>query len=225
MGLELTVVKTPSDVDLSDFYMIKEIVEDKFDWYLGDDKDKRMLNYGGKYIAAMNLTRDKILEKATEQQKTVLEKLEPKKCEEYISILLSTVGEYLEGNTHLFFQDDKLPWKDIATSCNRILCSILEYDCSLSKVKHSGNEDYIIELDIEKVRKTIKEWKSKSWKMTLAKWVGFFYPEAGYRIMGDLFDGRWIWYDIYDVIWCKNHLSLMEKELNDGYRYWLLKSW
>ena len=183
MGFESIVIETDPGVNLSDLYRVKEAVEEAFDWYLGDDPSKRLDKFIELKDKASNLTPDMVLDGLKgryghdSEEASLFCAIPRRDVEDYLKATAASVGEFNEGNTHLFFDWDKLPTKDITFTCSRNLHALVK-DCAYRNYKND-----VSELSIDKLRLKLIKFGSLSFSFTLAKWVGYFLPSAAYRMV------------------------------------------
>ena len=65
--------------------------------------------------------------------------------------------------------------------------------------------------------------------MNMAKWIGWFFPNVGYRIVKDCMRELGLndyWVDVDDLIYYKNEIEKVAKFMNpDTDRLWLVSSY
>ena len=184
MGLEITVAKT-TGVNLEELYAVHDAVRE-MDWYLGDDRSKRAERWIELKNKCMTLTKNQVLDKLPPEEVRLTEfmkSLDEVQFKVYLGMLVDSISPHEDGNTHLNFDYDKFPAKDLWFSCSRNLHRIL-LGCR-AKDNFGPDGDYVVELDQEKVLKLVKLWVGKRTKLKIAQWIGYFFPNVGSRILQD----------------------------------------
>ena len=186
MGLEISVVRTPSCMDLEGLYAVKDAVENGYCWYLGDDKEKRAERWKELKEKCQSLTRDSIMANTSGPEDLVkcLNYMAEVDFSTYLAWVVSAIHERQDGDTHLYFDYDKLPGRGIFDSCSRNLHSLFK-SCKLEGKTLKPCGDFICELDPKKVCEMAAKWRRKAIKAWVAKWIGYFSPETGFRILQD----------------------------------------
>ena len=184
MGLEITVAMT-SGVNLEELYAVHDAVRE-MDWYLGDDRSRRAEKWIELKNKCMTLTKGQVLDKLPSEEVRLAEflrSLDDVQFKVYLGMLVDSITPHVDGNTHLNFDYDKFPAKDLCFSCSSNLHHLL-LGCRV-KDNFGPDGDYVVELDKEKVKELVAVWKGKKTKIGIAKWVGYFMPAVGERILQD----------------------------------------
>lgn len=229
MGFEMTVVETDVNINLSDLYRVKDAVEEAFDWYLGNDIKAKLDKFIALQTKASKLTYDEVLsalvEKCGEDSEEVsMFKSVPKMdVEEYLKMLYNSIGDFREDNSHLFFEWEKLPGKDITFSCSYNLFELV-FDGAVRVYKNS-----VSEISHGKLKKILEKLKEKSFKFKLTKWIGYFFPSVAYRMVRDMCEELGIehdyWIGVNDLIYYKNELEKIVNEADPEKRLWVVSSY
>ena len=229
MGLDVSVMRTGKYIDLGQMYTIMSTVVNGMDWYLGDDKSQRKDAYARMKEKAILLSREKVLAdaKVNERTRKFLEEMDKTQFGIYLSWVVSSIKDYVdENNTHLEFDWDLLPGMTILDSCSWNLKDIFE-QCSNGKSYPDG--DFVVEIDQAKVCELKKKWKAKSFKMKIAKWVGWFLPDTGRRIAEDCMKELGLndyWIEIDDLLYYKREIEKVAKFIQPSSdRLWLVSSY
>lgn len=229
MGFEMTVVETDVNINLSDLYRVKDAVEEAFDWYLGNDIKAKLDKFIGLQTKASKLTHDEVLSALVEKfgedsDEVAMFKSVPKlDVEEYLKMLCNSIGDFREDNSHLFFEWEKLPGKDITFSCSYNLFELV-FDGAVRVYKNS-----VSEISLDKLKKILEKLKEKSFKFKLTKWIGYFFPSAADRMVRDmcveLGIERDYWIDVNDLIYYKDELEKIVNEADPEKRLWVVSSY
>jgi len=228
MGLDMIVVKTRKDWNYRDVFEVLEAVKDGFDWYLGDDKDKRTQKYGELKKFAMGLTTKDVLDSRKDGKHKRLDDMPETEFSKYLACVKNAIQPHQSGNSHMFFDEgcEAMGGKEIAFSTSWGLRNAI---AEAKKADDPGDDGYIIELDKGKLaymggRQTF----GLGFKLWLAKWIGFFMPEVGARMLYDA--ARTIGVDasfleIYDIEQYGRTFKELAKDIKmdgkNGSRYWL----
>lgn len=229
MGLDVSVVAAPGEIDLEGLYAVREAVEIGFLWYLGDDKEKRAEKWRELKDKCTTITRESLLVNIGGPEGLVqcLRGMSDEKFNEYKSWVVASISDHKDGNTHLSFDYDKLPGRSLMDSCSWNLHGLFK-NCEKSRRTLRPCGDFIRELDPRKVRAMSLRWRRKALKMWLAKWIGYFAPQAGYRILGDCLcdlDVEDTCVDFKEVEHYKTAISKVARSIKDGERLWLVASY
>ena len=229
MGFEMTVVETDVNINLSDLYRVKDAVEEAFDWYLGNDIKAKLDKFIALQTKASKLTYDEVLSALVEKfgedsDEVAMFKSVPKlDVEEYLKMLYNSIGDFREDNSHLFFEWDKLPGKDITFSCSYNLFELV-FDGAVRVYKNS-----VSEISLDKLKKILEKLKEKSFKFKLNKWIGYFFPSVADRMVRDmcveLGIERDYWIDVNDLIYYRDELEKIVNEADPEKRLWVVSSY
>lgn len=229
MGFEMTVVETDANINLSDLYRVKDAVEEAFDWYLGNDIKAKLDKFIALQTKASKLTYDEVLSALIEKfgedsDEVAMFKSVPKlDVEEYLKMLYKSIGDFREDNSHLFFEWDKLPGKDITFSCSYNLFELV-FDGAVRVYKNS-----VSEISLDKLKKILEKLKEKSFKFKLTKWIGYFFPSVADRMVRDmcveLGIERDYWIDVNDLIYYRDELEKIVSEADPEKRLWVVSSY
>lgn len=229
MGFEMTVVETDVNINLSDLYRVKDAVEEAFDWYLGSDIKAKLDKFIALQTKASKLTYDEVLSTLVEKfgedsDEVSMFKSVPKlDVEEYLKMLYNSIGDFREDNSHLFFEWDKLPGKDITFSCSYNLFELV-FDGAIRVYKNS-----VSEISLDKLKKILEKLNEKSFKFKLTKWIGYFFPSVADRMVRDmcveLGIERDYWIDVNDLIYYRDELEKIVNEADPEKRLWVVSSY
>ena len=229
MGFEMTVVETDVNINLSDLYRVKDAVEEAFDWYLGSDIKAKLDKFIALQTKASKLTYDEVLSTLVEKfgedsDEVSMFKSVPKlDVEEYLKMLYNSIGDFREDNSHLFFEWEKLPGKDITFSCSYNLFELV-FDGAVRVYKNS-----VSEISLDKLKKILEKLKEKSFKFKLTKWIGYFFPSVADRMVRDmcveLGIERDYWIDVNDLIYYRDELEKIVNEADPEKRLWVVSSY
>ena len=225
----MTVVETDVNINLSDLYRVKDAVEEAFDWYLGNDIKAKLDKFIALQTKASKLTYDEVLTALVDKfgedsDEVAMFKSVPKlDVEEYLKMLYKSIGDFREDNSHLFFEWDKLPGKDITFSCSYNLFELV-FDGALRVYKNS-----VSEISLDKLKKILEKLKEKSFKFKLTKWIGYFFPSVADRMVRDmcveLGIERDYWIDVNDLIYYRDELEKIVNEADPEKRLWVVSSY
>ena len=228
MGLDISVVKTDSITNLEELFAVKHAVEDSFDWHLGSDPTRKLDRFRELREKLGGLVKSDVIGnfKGDDDVKSFLEKIPEYRFNRHLVALCNSIGDFSEGDTHLFLEWDRLPGTDILNSCSWSLRSAIR-ECALDFTGVRGDE--IVELNPDRLKRLVNKWKSKGFKMGLAKWMGYFLPTVGWRItqdaMHELGGFSESCMDIHDLISVRRLVMDMGRKVEPGYRYWLTSSY
>ena len=192
MGLDISVIRTPKTIDLEEIYALLEAIESGYDWYLGDDQDKRQEKWIELKDKCRSLTKQDVLGHIS----VPIVPARPKdlvKCindmtdsdfNTYLAWIVSSIAKHEDGNTHLNFDYDNLPGKTIFDSCSWNLYDIFK-ECRKNNRPLKPCGDSIQEIDPYRVWKTWNRWNAQTVNLWLAKWIGCFSERIGFNILGD----------------------------------------
>lgn len=229
MGLEIIVVETDAHINLSDLYRVKEAVEDVFDWYLGNDITKKLDTFIALRTKASKLTKQEILDalkaKRGEDSKeyNLFNSIPDRDVEDYLKMLNDAIGEFREDNSHLFFEWEKLPGKDLTTSCSYNLYELFS-ECAWRVYKND-----VSELNPDWLKSLYERLNAKSFKFKLTKWIGYFFPSVADRMVRDMCHELKIefdyWIDVNDLIYYRDELEKIVNEADPEKRLWVVSSY
>lgn len=229
MGFEMTVVETDVNINLSDMYRVKEAVEDAFDWYLGTDIKAKLDKFIALQTKARNLTYDEVLtalnEKFGEDSNEVkmFKSVHKLDVAEYLKMLYNAIGDFREDNSHLFFDWEKLPGKDITFSCSYNLYELI-FDAAMRVYKND-----VAEISLDKLKHILDKLTSKSFKFKMTKWIGYFFPGVAERMVRDMCEelgiDRDYWIEVNDLIYYRDELAKIVKDVNPEKRLWVVSSY
>lgn len=234
MGLDISVIRTPKGIDLAQVYAVREAVEDGFDWYLGNEHGNRARKWNELKAMAGGLRKDGIIEalkaKGVEKEELIayLEDIPSGKFDMYLSYVVDSISPHQDGNTHLFFDYDRLPGVSLADSCSWNLRDLL-MGCAVEGAP-KYNHTYICELEPAKVIMLAEKWSGQRLKMFLAKWIGMlFSPHTGFRILHDVLRRVGVADAFVDYMEAEHYRDFVESiarniEDNDD-RVWLVSSY
>ena len=229
MGFDMSIVRSAKDIDLGQLYAIRDAVANGMDWYLGDDKEKRHEKYLALKQKALCMSREKVLSDAKIDEKTrnYLSEMDRNMFATYLSYVIGSIEDFTDkNNTHMVFGWDMLPEVTVLDSCSWNLKDIFE-QCAIPS--DNPDRETIVELDLNKVEETNKKWQKKGFKLKLAKWIGYFFPDAGCRMTQDCMRELGLndyWIEINDLLYYKNEIDKVAKFIqpsND--RLWLVSSY
>lgn len=186
MGLDLTVAKTKDCLNLCELVAIYDVIHENMDWYLEEDKSKRYARYLDLTSRAFALTKKDVLNSAEDKELEEHLKFIPNELfDVYLSYVRSTIGDFNKENSHLSFEFDKLPFASLKDSYSWILHGLFK-ECKAEDIELPGQGDFIMELDKGKLIELERKWSGKSFKIWIARWIGYFKPEVEERICQDL---------------------------------------
>jgi len=229
MGLDISVIRTGQNINLERLYTVMHAVVDGMDWYLGDDKAQRHVQYMKLKERALSLSRDDVLNaNIPDSTKKVLAGMNKFEFANNLSWVVGSISDFVdESNTHLEFDWDLLPGMSVLDSCSWNLLYIFNR-CSKSSGK-TPDENHIVELDPRKIDMELARWERKKWKMRLAKVVGWFLPESGSRIAIECacdlgLEDEFV--EARDLFYYKGEIEKVVKFMNESYnRLWLVSSY
>lgn len=232
MGLDLTIAKTKNKLNLCELVSVYDVISRNMDWYLGDDKSKKYAKYLELVSKAVSITKKDVVN-ASEDEKDLEEYLKfiPNETfDKYLDAVKGTMGDFSPENSHLFFSFDKLSFESLSDTCSWTVHNIFK-DCKTTDIEIPGQGDSVMELDKEKIIKLGKKWKRSSFKISLAKWIGYFKPEIGYRITQDLNEDLGCEYNCCDANDLTHYKEIVLKVYNDvlnskdDERIWMISSY
>lgn len=229
MGLDVSVLVTPKELDLEELYAVKDTVEHGFYWYLGNDKEKVADRWKELKSKCESLTKDDILRNISGPDDLVmcLKGMSNETFDKYMEMIVASIPEHEDGNTHLNFDYDKLPGKDIMDSCSWNLRDLFLECKKVGCLRPCG--DFICELDGYKVWAMAEKWKEQKFKMKVAKWIGYFSQRIGYNILGDCLRElgvRDVFVEFSDAeMYMENIQKVAKGILDNDDRYWLVSSY
>lgn len=229
MGFEMTVVETDVNINLSDLYRVKEAVEDAFDWYLGGDIKAKLDRFISLQNKVSRLTRDDVLNALVEKhgedsdEVAMFKSVNALDVADYLKMLHNAIGEFREDNSHLFFEWEKLPGRDITFSCSYNLYELV-FDGAVRVYKN-----YVAEVSLDKLKKILERLKEKSFKFKVTKWIGYFFPAVADRMVADmcleLGIERDYWIGVNDLIYYRDELGKIVDEADPAKRLWIVSSY
>ena len=236
MGMEIEVIKTPSNVDLESIYATMEAIETGFDWYLGDDHSERAHKYADLRNKLLNITKAELLEaiKGNDKLREYLSNLPSSMFSMALTFAKNAIANHEDGNTHLSLNYDKVKcaWS-LGFSCSENLRHLLE-DC-LSEANKDGQTchplgDFVLELNPKHVISLAKKFKRMGFRLWLAKWIGYFLPAVEFRMSEDI--GRDLalmdtCVDAHELAYYKEFISDVASEVDAEIpaRIWLTTSY
>ena len=163
---------------------------------------------------------------ASDEIKEYISKIEPNQFGIYLAWVIGSIEDFSDkNNTHLIFDWDLLPGMTIIDSCSWNLHDIFD-QCA---IRHGNpDENSVVELDKDKIEEVFRKWKSRGFKMKIAKLIGYVFPNVGTRIAEDCIKelavtDRWI--DIDDLLYYRESVMKVAKFMQDTDRIWLVSSY
>ena len=231
MGLDISVLRCPRTIDLGRVYAVRDAIDENFDWYLGNDNSGRLAKYKELKEFAKGLDKMKVLKAVLAKERTELHKylseIEDGEFADCISWVIASIQPHEDGNTHLFFDYEKLPGREIVYSCSWGLRGNL-YKCALANKDDNPNGDGVVELDVDAVKNLAREWHKMGFKIKFAKWVGFFLPNAGGRILDDCMKDLGMedmCHDARELLYFRREIEKVANEVGESDRLWLVSSY
>jgi len=232
MGLDISVMRTGKGIDLGQLYTIHNAIVDGMDWYLGDDKSQRHEKYLRLKEKALFLSREKVLNDVAvpDSTKKFLEGIDKDKFATYLSWVVGSISDFVdENNTHLSFDWDLLPGITVLDSCSWNLKDIFDRCAKEDGGAKYPDGDFIVELDLGKILEMDRLWRKKSWKMKLAKVVGWFSPIVESRIVNDCAEDLGLndkFVNADDLLYYRDEIGKVAKFMNESNdRLWLVSSY
>ena len=234
MGLDLTIAKTKDKLNLCELVAIYDVIRENMDWYLGNDESKRYSKYLELTSKVFSLTKKDIIDSISDENDKELKEhliyIPNETFDVYLEMIRHTMEDFCQGNSHLNFDFDRLPFVSIHDTCSWTTRGIFE-DCKSMDIEIPGQGDAIMELDKEKILELGKKWNGNSFKIWFARWIGYFMPEVEERICDDLCKEilpNEYGLDALDLWWYKN--AIMEvcrcaKKSKDDERIWMISSY
>ena len=230
MGLDISIIKTPRSIDLAKIYAVREAVEEGFSWYLGDDRSQRAAYWTELKDKCKSLTKDQVLANVSEPKDLIatIKKMSDVEFNTCLFWIIDSISPHQDGNTHLSFDCNKLPGRTIFDSCSWNLKDLFA-QCEVSSETLRPCGDFILEIDIDKVCAMWERWKRMSFKISVAKWIGYFSKRVGFNILRDCLDElgvRDTFVEFSDVRRYMKHIGDTVKEtLDEDCRLWLVSSY
>ena len=230
MGLDVSVVVTPKELDLEELYAVKDTVEHGFYWYLGDDKEKRAEKWKELKAKCESLTKEDILRNISGPDDLVkcLRGISDEKFGKYLEMIVASISDHEDGNTHLNFDYDKLPGKDIMDSCSWNLRDLFLECKKWGRVLRPCG-DFIYELDGYKIWAMAERWNEQKFKMKVAKWIGYVSNRIGFNILADCLRELGVKDVFVDFADAENYQEKIQQVakgiLDNNDRYWLVSSY
>lgn len=234
MGIETTITKTAKKIDLRRLFDIVHVVENGFDWWLGDGSVKpKVEKWRELHDFAFTLSRNAILdaEMRLDCTKTLLASMTSSSFNMHLALVLCAIKDYQEGDSHLFIDIEALPEMDILTSCSWTLRSIL---LGCNNGTSEVGED-IDELNPDKVRRLADRWRRKAsdFRLGIARWIGYFIPAARTRMVEDIVHSLGLEgegeLDLEDIVYLKESIMRISNSLKDdnegSERLWVISSY
>jgi hypothetical protein len=229
MALDMSIIRGPKGIDFGQLYAVRDAVVYGMDWYLGDDKEQRHEQYLKFKEKALCMSREKVLSdaKVDEKTKEYLSNMDRNMFAIYLSWVIGSIADFTDkNNTHMEFDWELLPGITVIDSCSWNLKDVFQ---RFSIQNDYPDKEVIVELDLNKIAETNRKWQSKGVKMKLAKWIGFFFPNVGYRIAKDCMrelDLNDYWIDINDLLYYRESIETVAKFMQpDTDRLWLVSSY
>lgn len=230
MGLDISIVVTPKELDLEKLYAVLDAVENGFYWYLGDDQGGRAEKWKELKAKCQSLTKEDVLRNISGPEDLVkcLDDMSDSDFEEYMGFVFGSIAKHEDGNTHLFFNRDKLPGWDVFDSCSWNLRDLF-LDCKKDGRTLRPCGDFVCELDPYRIWDMERKWQRKSFKFWLAKWIGYFSERVGFNILGSCLNELGVkdsFVDIQEVEYYKSCMEKVVRETKDtNHRIWLVSSY
>jgi hypothetical protein len=232
MGLDISIIRTTKDIDLGDLYAIKEAVETGYDWYLGrKGKESDLETWKELKAKCKSITKNDLLEHIRSGDQHLVKQLEEipeSKFNEYLAMIYDSISEHEDGNTHLNFDYDKLPGTDIFNSCSWNLRALF-LECKKNQTMNNQCGDFIYELDEYKIWNMAERWRRMSFKLKLARWIGYFSKRVGYNILRDCLQDLGVedaFVDFQDARhYQRGILKVARDVLDSNNRYWIVSSY
>ena len=230
MGLDMSIIRGPRGIDFAQLYTVRSAVVDGMDWYLGDDKEKRLERYLSLKEKALCMSIQKVISDAKVSDKVrdyLKNEIDPNQAAIYLSWVIGSISDFAGSeNTHMEFDWDLLPSVTVTDSCSWNLKDIFE-QCAIPN--NGPEKSFIVELDLNKIDILNRKWKSKGFKMKLAKWIGYFFPSAGYRIARDCARELGLndpWVELDDLLYYRKEIDIVARFMNPSVdRLWLVSSY
>jgi hypothetical protein len=229
MALDMSIVRGPRGMDFAQLYTVRDAVVNGMDWYLGDDKEKRQERYLELKQKALCMSREKVLSDAKIDEKTrnYLSEMDRNMFATYLSYVIGSIEDFADkNNTHMVFDWDMLPGVTVIDSCSWNLKDIFE---RCAKPGDHPDRETIVELDLGKIEELNKVWQKRGFKLKLTKWIGYFFPNVGYRMAKDCMVELGLndyWIEINDLLYYREEIEKVAKFMqpsND--RLWLVSSY
>lgn len=230
MGLDVSVVVTPKELDLEELYAVKDTVEHGFYWYLGNDKEKRAEKWKELKAKCESLTKEDILRNISGPDDLVkcLHGISDEKFGKYLEMIVASISDHEDRNTHLNFDYDKLPGKDIMDSCSWNLRDLFLECKKWGRVLRPCG-DFIYELDGYKIWAMAERWNEQKFKMKVAKWIGYVSNRIGFNILADCLRELGVKDVFVDFADAENYQEKIQQVakgiLDNDDRYWLVSSY
>lgn len=230
MGLDISIIKTPRSIDLAKIYAVREAVEEGFSWYLGNDKSQRAAHWTELKDKCKSLTKDQVLANVSKPEDLIatIKKMSDVEFNTCLFWIIDSISPHQDGNTHLSFDYNRLPGRTIFDSCSWNLKDLFT-QCEVSSETLRPCGDFILEIDIDKVCAMWERWKRMSFKISVAKWIGYFSKRVGLNILRDCLDElgvRDTFVEFSDVRRYMKHIGDTVKEtLDEDCRLWLVSSY
>lgn len=230
MGLDISIIKTPRSIDLAKIYAVREAVVVGFPWYLGDDRSQRAARWTELKDKCKSITKDEVLANAAGPKELVatIKQMSDGEFNDCMSWIVGSISPHQDGNTHLNFDYDKLPGRTIFDSCSWNLKDLFT-QCEVSVKSPRPCGDSILEVDIDKVCVMWENWRRMSFKISVAKWIGYFSERVGFNILRDCLEELGVkdtFVEFSDVKWYMQHIGETAKEtMDEDCRLWLVSSY
>ena len=230
MGLDISVIRTPKNIDLEAVYAIREAIESGYDWYLGDDKDSRSKKWVELKDKCRSLTKQDVLAHISEPKDLVkcINDMTDSDFNIYLCWIVSSISPHQDGNTHLNFDYDKLPGRTIFDARSWNLKDLFT-QCEVSGKTERPCGDSILEVDPDKVCVMWKNWRRMSFKISLSKWIGYFSERVGFNILQDCLEELGVkdtFVGSLDVKWYMKYIGETAKAtMDEDCRLWLVSSY
>lgn len=230
MGLDISIIKTPRCIDLAKIYAVREAVVGGFPWYLGDDKSQRAARWTELKDKCKSLTKDEVLANASGPEDLVntIKQMPDGEFNDCMSWIVGSISPHQDGNTHLNFDYDKLPGRTIFDARSWNLKDLFT-QCEVSGKSPRPCGDSILEVDPDKVCVMWENWRRMSFKISVAKWIGYFSERVGFNILQDCLEELGVkdtFVGSLDVKWYMKYIGEVAKEtMDEDCRLWLVSSY
>lgn len=230
MGLDISVIRTPRNIDLEEIYAVRDAVESGFSWYLGPDATKRAEKWRELKDKCKSLTKDSILANIAGPEDLVafLKQIPEDRFNFCLAWVIGSVSDHEPGNTHLNFDYDMLPGRTIFDSCSWNLRDLFLNCKKYGKSLHPCG-DGVVEIDPDKVCAMYEKWSGKSFKLWLANWIGYFSKRVGFNILLDCLRELGVRDAFVDFIEARHYKECIKRTVDETLdtdeRLWLVSSY
>lgn len=231
MGLDLTIAKTNNKLNLCELVSVHDAISENIDWCLGYKKEHKYSKYLELTAKVFSLSKKDVVESVKDNElKEYFVFIPNETFDGYLEKIKHTIVDFNASDSHVHFAFEKLPFVSLDDSCSWTLHRIFK-ECKAKDIEIPGQGDSIVELDRDELIELGNKWRKNSFKMSLARWVGYFKPEIGYRIVNDvsrdLIDNS-NEYEVRDLIYFKNVIMKVCNSVNkskDDDRFWMISSY